>query len=137
MNTLFLPSFNACLNAASAFLAAGGFLFIKRGKKTQHHFMMLGAFAFSMLFLISYIFYHAEHGATSFQGGGWIRPVYFSILISHSVLAVVVVPLTLTVLYFAMKEQFSKHKRLARVTLPLWLYVSVTGVVIYWMLYRL
>jgi len=94
-------------------------------------------FLTSTLFLISYITYHYVHGATRFQGEGWIRTLYFTVLISHTVLAVVIVPLILNTLRQAVRGRFDRHKRLARITLPLWLYVSVTGVTVYWMLYRL
>ena len=98
---------------------------------------MLAAFACSMLFLISYLVYHFQVGSVGFKGQGWIRPVYFTILISHTVLAAVVVPLALITLRRAFKEKFAAHRQIARWTLPIWLYVSVTGVVIYLMLYRL
>lgn len=98
---------------------------------------MTAAFLTSALFLISYITYHYAHGATRFQGEGWIRAFYFTILISHTILAVVIVPLILNTLWQAARGRFDRHKRLARITLPLWLYVSVTGVTVYWMLYRL
>ncbi len=98
---------------------------------------MLCALSTSVLFLISYLVYHFQVGSVSFEGQGWIRPLYFSILISHTVLAVANVPLVLITLVRALGEKFDKHRRIARWTLPLWLYVSVTGVVVYWMLYRL
>jgi len=98
---------------------------------------MLAAFGASTLFLTSYLYYHYHHGSTPFQGTGGIRVIYFTILISHTVLAVITAPLVLVTLYRALKGQFDKHRRIARITLPLWFYVSVTGVVVYWMLYRL
>lgn len=132
----FLPSLNAGLNATSAFLIILGFVLIKQGAWTGHALCMCSALATSTLFLISYLIYHAFHGATPFPGQGWIRPVYFTILISHTLLAVAIVPLVLVTLIRALKSQFARHVKIARWTFPLWLYVSVTGVVIYWMLYR-
>ena len=98
---------------------------------------MIGGVITSSLFLVFYLYYHAQHGVTRFGGGGLIRPVYFTILSSHTILAVVQVPLIVMTIIRAFKGQFDKHKTIARVTLPVWLYVSVTGVVVYWMLYRL
>ena len=102
-----------------------------------HRLCMLSAFATSTLFLISYLTYHFEVGSVPFQGRGWIRAVYFAILISHTVLAAAIVPLVMLTLFRALKGRFVRHKRIARWTLPLWFYVSVTGVVVYWMLYWL
>lgn len=98
---------------------------------------MLSAFTTSTLFLISYLAYHFQVGSVPFRGQGWIRVVYFTVLISHTVLAVVIVPLVLVTLTRALRGSFDRHKRVARWTLPLWLYVSITGVIVYWMLYRL
>lgn len=98
---------------------------------------MLLAFMTSTLFLISYLIYHYQVGSVSFQGQGWVRAVYFTILFSHTVLAAAIVPLALITLIRALKGRFERHKRIARWTLPLWLYVSITGVIVYWMLYRL
>ncbi len=98
---------------------------------------MLSAFTTSTLFLISYLAYHYQVGSVPFKGQGWIRVVYFTVLISHTILAVVIVPLVLVTLTRALKGRFEKHRRIARWTLPLWLYVSITGVLVYWMLYRL
>jgi uncharacterized membrane protein YozB (DUF420 family) len=98
---------------------------------------MLAACACSILFLISYLVYHFQVGSVAFKGQGWIRPVYFSILITHTVLATAVVPLALVTLVRALRERFDAHRRIARWTLPIWLYVSVTGVIVYWMLYWL
>lgn len=95
------------------------------------------AVAASTAFLVSYLYYHAQVGSVPFQGQGWVRPVYFTILLTHTVLAVTIVPLVLITLTRALREQFDRHRRIARWTFPLWLYVSVTGVVIYWMLYHL
>ncbi len=131
-----LPTVNASLNATSAILLIGGYYFIRQRNPGAHRLCMLFAFAVSILFLCSYLYYHAHAGSTRFTGEGWIRPVYFAILLSHTVLAAVVPFLAITTLYRAIRQQFDKHRRLARWTLPLWLYVSVTGVVIYWLLYH-
>lgn len=132
-----MPALNASLNAASAFLLILGYVFIRLRRVTAHRVAMSGACGLSVLFLISYLSYHYVHGSTRFQGEGWIRFFYFTILISHTVLAVVIVPLILLTLREAFKGRFDRHVRMARVTLPLWLYVSVTGVAVYWMLYRM
>ncbi len=127
---------NASLNAASAVFLLTGYRFIRRGRILPHKICMVTAFACSSVFLASYLYFHSQAGVIHFQGQGWIRPVYFSILISHTTLAVVIIPLVLITLYRALTNQFDRHKRIARWTFPLWLYVSVTGVVIYWLLYR-
>lgn len=132
-----LPTINASLNTISAILLTVGYVLIRQRKITAHKKCMLAAFSVSVLFLISYVFYHANAGSTPFTKQGWIRPVYFTILISHIILAFVIVPLALRTLYLAWKEQFDKHRRIAKITLPIWLYVSVTGVLIYLMLYRI
>ena len=132
-----LPVVNATLNAASALALLTGYFFIRRKNVAAHKACMVTAFALSTLFLISYLYYHFHHGATRFPGDGWARTIYLSILISHTVLAIAIVPLVLVTLARAWKEQFDRHARIARWTLPLWLYVSVTGVVIYWMLYQI
>lgn len=136
MNLTFVPALNASLNAASALLLILGWIFIRQKAITAHTVTMLAAFGTSTLFLISYLVYHFFHGSTPFTGEGPIRIVYFTILISHTVLAVVNVPLAVTTLVLAFRGRFDKHVVLARITLPLWLYVSVTGVVVYWMLYQ-
>jgi uncharacterized membrane protein YozB (DUF420 family) len=133
----YLPSLNAVLNSASALLLAAGYLFIRQGRIAAHRRCMLAAVATSTLFLTSYLIYHYNVGSVPFRGQGWLRGLYFSILISHTILAVVIVPLVLITLYRALGADFLRHRRIARVTLPLWFYVSVTGVVVYWMLYRL
>jgi len=133
----YLPSVNAVLNSLSALLLLVGYLFIRRGKVWAHRLFMLSALTASTLFLISYLTYHFQVGSVPFRGQGWIRWMYFTILISHTILAAVIVPLVLLTLFRALKGNFERHKRIARWTLPLWLYVSVTGVVVYWMLYRL
>lgn len=132
-----LPAVNAALNGTSALLLSVGYLFIRRKKVTAHKVCMGSAFATSALFLASYLTYHYHVGSTPFGGTGFIRAIYFTILISHTILAATMVPLALVTLSRALKGRFSKHVRIARWTLPLWLYVSVTGVIIYWMLYRL
>ena len=132
-----LPALNAVLNGASAVLLTAGWLAIRRRRIAVHRACMLGAFSVSVLFLVSYVVYHALAGSRPFTGQGWIRPVYFAILISHVVLAAAMVPFVLTTLYRALGADFARHARLARVTLPVWLYVSVTGVVVYLILYRL
>ena len=131
-----LPALNASLNATSALLLMAGYFFIRRKRITAHKVAMISAFVVSTLFLACYLYYHYHHGSTPFPGHGWVRPLYFTILISHIVLAAAILPLALITLSRAWKGQFSRHKRIARWTLPLWLYVSVTGVVIYWLLYR-
>lgn len=132
-----LPLLNAILNGASSILLASGYIFIRRRQVKRHRFCMLSAFGLSALFLISYVIYHAFAGSTRFTGQGWIRPIYFTILISHIVLAALVLPLALTTLYRAWQNTFVQHRRIARWTLPVWFYVSVTGVVVYLMLYHL
>jgi len=132
-----LPTLNAFLNGTSAVLLTVGFIFIRLRKVTAHKTCMVTAFGVSSLFLISYLIYHYQAGSVPFVGTGWIRPVYFTLLTSHIVLAACIVPLALMTIYRAWTEQFEKHMRIARWTLPLWLYVSVTGVIVYWMLYHL
>ena len=132
----FLPSLNAGLNLTSALLLILGVIFIRQGAWTGHALCMCAALGTSSLFLISYLTYHFFHGATPFPGRGLIRPVYFTILISHTILAVLVPPLAIISLYQALRSRFDRHLRWARVSFPIWLYVSITGIVIYWMLYR-
>ena len=131
------PLLNAVLNGTSALLISSGFVAIRRRRLAAHKACMLAACVTSVLFLVSYLLYHHQVGSTAFTGQGTIRLVYFTVLISHTVLAVVIVPLVIMTLYRAWWEQWPRHRRLARWTLPLWLYVSVTGVVIYIMLYQL
>lgn len=128
---------NASLNATSAILLSTGYLMIRRGRILAHKSCMGLAFASSTVFLVSYVLYHAKVGSVPFRGQGWIRPVYFTLLASHTVLAAAIVPLAVITLSRALREQFDRHKRIARWTLPLWLYVSVTGVVVYFLLYHL
>jgi uncharacterized membrane protein YozB (DUF420 family) len=132
-----LPALNACLNATSAVLLGTGYVLIRRGRRQAHKRVMLAALVSSALFLTSYLVYHAQVGSVRFRGQGPVRTLYFTILLTHTVLAVVIVPLVAMTLVPALRGRFDKHRRLARITLPLWAYVSVTGVVIYWMLYRL
>jgi uncharacterized membrane protein YozB (DUF420 family) len=132
-----LPTLNAVLNATSAGLLALGYVLIRRGRREAHQQVMQAALVCSTLFLVSYLTYHAQVGSVRFQGRGPIRTVYFTILISHTILAVVIVPLVIVTFVRARQGRFDRHRAIARVTLPLWAYVSVTGVVVYWMLYRL
>lgn len=132
-----LPALNATLNATCALLLGAGFLFIRRRKILAHKICMGSAFTVSVLFLVSYLTYHYHVGSVKFEGQGWIRPVYFAILISHTILAAVILPLALVTLSRALAARFDKHVKIARWTLPIWLYVSVTGVVVYWLLYHL
>lgn len=133
----FLPHLNAILNATSAVLLLTGYRFIRRGQVQAHRNCQISAVVTSTLFLISYLTYHYFHGSTRFTGQGVARPFYFSILLTHTILAVVIVPLILVTLYRAARGDFVKHRRIARWTLPLWLYVSVTGVIVYLMLYQI
>ena len=137
ISTAQLPAFNAALNSLSAVFLFAGYLFIRAKNREAHRACMLAAFFCSTLFLISYLVYHFQVGSVGFKGQGWIRPVYFTILITHTMLATAVVPLALITLVRAWRERFDAHRRIARWTLPIWLYVSVTGVVIYLMLYGL
>jgi len=130
-----LPALNALLNGASAVLLTAGWLSIRRRRIPVHRACMLGAFCVSVLFLLSYVTYHAMAGSRPFTAQGWVRSIYFPLLITHVVLAAAMVPFVLTTLYRALGGEFARHARLARRTLPIWLYVSVTGVVVYWMLY--
>src|SRR6185295_8816452 len=131
------PAVNATLNGSSAVLLLIGRWFIGRGRISIHRAFMIAALVTSSAFLVSYLYYHAHVGSVHFQGQGWSRPVYFSILISHTILAIAIVPLVIITLSRALRERFDKHRQIARWTFPLWLYVSVTGVVIYFMLYHL
>jgi uncharacterized membrane protein YozB (DUF420 family) len=132
-----LPAVNAALNATSAVLLASGYGFIRRRQINAHKRCMVAACATSALFLLSYLTYHYHVGSMPFRGQGWVRPLYFTILITHTILAAAIVPLALITLLRAWKADFIKHVRIARWTLPIWLYVSVTGVIIYGMLYQL
>jgi putative membrane protein len=131
-----LPLVNACLNALGAGFLVAGWIFIRRRQVTAHAACMLAAFCVSTLFLLSYVTYHYHAGSRPFTGQGWIRVVYFTLLITHIVLAAVILPFILTTLQRAWRGTFERHARIARWTLPLWLYVSVTGVLVYWLLYH-
>ncbi|MBL8169932.1 MAG: DUF420 domain-containing protein [Acidobacteria bacterium] len=131
-----LPTLNAILNSISAILLITGYALIRQKKRHAHRWAMVSAFVTSTLFLISYLIYHYHAGSVKFQGQGTIRLVYFTILLTHTVLAVVIVPLIFITFSRALSNRFDKHRQIARWTLPLWLYVSVTGVLVYLMLYH-
>ena len=134
---MLLPTVNALLNLTSAVFLVCGYSSIRRKKTLAHRNGMLAAFAASVLFLIFYIVYHLKVGSVRFTKEGWVRPLYFGILISHTSLALAVVPLALRTLYLALRRRFEEHRKIARWTFPIWLYVSTTGVVVYLMLYLL
>jgi uncharacterized membrane protein YozB (DUF420 family) len=129
------PAINAGLNGASAIFLLLGYIFIRSRRILQHKICMLSAFTCSIVFLCCYLYFHFHAGLIRFGGEGWIRPVYFALLISHTILAVTIVPLAVVTLSYALREKFGSHMKIARWTFPLWLYVSVTGVIIYWLLY--
>jgi uncharacterized membrane protein YozB (DUF420 family) len=133
------PKINATLNGCSAVLLVTGRALIARRKIAAHRAVMLAAFATSCLFLVSYVYYHWPHhgGIVYFRGTGWLRIVYLTILTSHTILAVLIVPMVLITLTRALREQFDRHRVIARWTFPIWAYVSVTGVVVYWMLFQM
>ena len=131
-----LPALNATLNAVAGGFLIAGYICIRSGRRGAHRACMIAAFLASSLFLVSYVVYHANAGSRPFPGTGIARPVYFAILITHVVLAAVILPMAILTLARALRGRFDRHRHIARWTLPLWLYVSVTGVVIYWMLYR-
>jgi uncharacterized membrane protein YozB (DUF420 family) len=131
-----LPALNATLNSTSAILLTIGWILIRRGRWRQHRAVMIAALSTSTLFLISYLTYHAHAGSKHFPGHGTIRAVYFTILITHTILAATIVPLVLITLSRALSSKFDRHRAIARWTLPLWMYVSVTGVIVYFMLYQ-
>lgn len=130
----FMPGVNAALNATSATLLVLGLAAIRSGRRDVHQRLMVSAFAASAVFLIGYVIYHYAHGDTQYQGEGTLRIVYFTVLITHVLLSIVMLPMILTTFYLAARERFTAHRKLAKWTLPIWLYVSVTGVVIYFML---
>ena len=132
-----LPLVNACLNSTSAAFLVAGYINIRKRNIAAHRTCMLGAVAASVLFLTTYLIYHFNHGSTPFTGEGWTRYVYFTILISHTILATAIVPLVVVTVVRALRERFDKHRAIARWTLPLWIYVSATGVAVYWMLYQM
>ena len=131
-----LPAVNASLNALSGVLLLIAYVFIRQRKIEQHRKVMLAAFATSSLFLICYVVYHAQVGSVRFTRQGFVRPLYFTILITHVVLAAVVLPMAIVTLSRALKRRFPQHRRIARWTFPIWLYVSVTGVLVYILLYQ-
>ncbi|MFO7693985.1 MAG: DUF420 domain-containing protein [Vicinamibacterales bacterium] len=135
MNVSDLPALNASLNGVATLFLVAGYVFIRRRQIPAHRAFMLAAVAASALFLVSYVIYHANAGSRPFTGTGRIRAVYFAVLITHIVLAAAIVPMVLMTLSRALRQRFDRHAAIARRTLPLWLYVSVTGVVIYLMLY--
>jgi putative membrane protein len=126
-----LPAANAVFNSLSAICLVLGYINIRQRKRDAHMRFMLGAVTFSSLFLVSYITYHYFHGDTKFPGHGWVRPVYFALLISHIGLSMVALPLVFATLWYATRSQFKFHRKVARWTFPIWLYVSVTGVIVY------
>ena len=131
------PALNASLNGASAVLIATGRILIRRKKVNLHRACMIAAVTTSTLFLASYLYYHAHVGSVHFPGQGWTRPVYFTLLISHTVLAAVVVPLVVWSLTLGLRGRFERHRRVSRWTYPIWLYVSITGVLVYVVLYQI
>lgn len=133
----YLPHVNAFLNSTSALLLIAGYFFIRQTRVRAHRNCQVAAVLTSTLFLISYLTYHYYHGDTKFPGQGMVRPFYFAVLITHVILAIIIVPLVIITVYRAARGQFDLHRRIARWTLPLWLYVSVTGVIVYVMLYHL
>ena len=137
MNDSVLPHLNAALNALSFLLLLAAFYMIRRGNVQMHRRLMLSALAVSCLFLVSYVAYHAQYGSVSSAGMGTVRPIYLFILVTHIILAAAIVPLVAVTVVRALRGDFARHRRIARWTYPLWLYVSVTGVVIYLMLYHL
>ena len=132
-----LPAVNACLNSLSAIFLTSGYLFIRRKNIIAHRNCMLGAFLTSTIFLICYVVYHLNAGRTVFKDPAWFRPIYLAILLTHTVLAVALVPMVLITLSRALRQRFDRHKIIARWTWPLWMYVSVTGVIIYLLLYQI
>lgn len=132
-----LPGLNATLNAVAALLLIGGYLSIRSGHKERHRAFMLAALGTSVAFLVSYSIYHLEVGSRPFEGRGWTRTVYFAVLIPHVILAAAMVPFIIVTALRALRGQFESHRAIARWTLPIWLYVSVTGVIVYLMLYRM
>jgi uncharacterized membrane protein YozB (DUF420 family) len=137
VNVRDLPTLNALLNATAALLLLAGWWLIRRKRRDAHRRVMLAAVATSVLFLASYLVYHYEVGSVRFQGQGAVRAAYLALLLSHTVLAAAIVPMVLVTLARALRGRFEAHKAVARYTLPAWIWVSVSGVVVYWMLYRL
>ena len=137
MSVTDLPALNATLNAISFVFLVTGYYFIRRGQRTRHRNCMVAALITSALFLTSYVIYHLNVGSVPSQRTGWIRTVYFAVLIPHVILAAAIVPLVLITVSRALSHRYDKHRRIARWTLPLWLYVSITGVIVYVMLYQM
>jgi putative membrane protein len=133
----FAPTLNAILNASSAVFLGCGYVMVRRHRIAAHKAFMLAAFGCSTVFLASYILYHLRVGVVHFTGQGWIRPVYFTLLASHTILAIAILPLVLITLSRALTKKFDRHRKIARWTLPLWFYVSVTGVIVYFLLYHI
>ena len=132
-----LPHLNAALNFTTFVLLLSGYFFIRRKNIIAHRNCQIAALSVAVLFLISYVTYHSQHGATKFQGQGIVRPIYFTILTTHTILAAVIVPFVIITVLRAKRGDFLRHRSIARLTLPMWLYVSVTGVLVYLMLYHL
>jgi len=137
LDATILPHVNASLNGLGAVLLVVGYLCIRRKKIAAHRACMMAAFCLSILFLVSYLIYHYQVGSVKFQGSGAVRTFYLTVLATHSLLAAIVPFLAVITLWRALRERFEKHVKIARWTLPIWLYVSITGVVVYWMLYHL
>ena len=132
-----LPAVNAALNTLSTIFLTCGYVFIRRQRQVAHRNCMIGAVFSSALFLTCYLIYHYNAGRTVFRDPAWFRPIYLTILLTHTILAVVIVPMVLTTLYRAARRQFDRHKKIARWTWPIWMYVSITGVIIYFLLYHI
>jgi uncharacterized membrane protein YozB (DUF420 family) len=132
-----LPALNATLNATSLVLLTAGWFLIKSGRRQAHKWCMIAALVMSAAFLTSYVIYHLQVGSVPFQKTGWIRTLYFLVLIPHIILAIAIVPMILITVSRALSNKFDRHKKIAKITLPLWLYVSVTGVIVYVMLYQM
>ena len=137
MNVTDLPALNATLNATASVLLVAGYIMIRRGERAKHRACMIAALVVTTMFLTSYVIYHLQVGSVPFQGEGWIRSIYFAVLVPHVILAIAIVPLVIMTVSRALSARFDKHRRIARWTLPLWLYVSVTGVIVYLMLYKM
>jgi uncharacterized membrane protein YozB (DUF420 family) len=137
MSVTDLPAVNASLNALSFVLLVTGYVFIRRGDRAKHKACMISALVVSALFLTSYVIYHLNVGSVPFRGTGWIRTLYFAVLVPHVILAVAIVPLVIITASRGLTARYDKHRRIARWTLPLWLYVSITGVIVYVMLYKM
>lgn len=137
MDYSILPTINAILNATSAIFVLSGYRRIKRSDSATHKKLMLTAVSVSTLFLISYLVYHYQVGSVKFQGTGFIRGIYFFILITHTVLAAAIAPMVIRTVYLALKGSFEKHRKIAKYTFPIWIYVSFSGIIVYLMLYHL